>query len=72
MEQTVEEGTCGDYDTFGMEGDAPYGVYTDDFVVLYKQFVNGILPDTEVWRIIKNLSPSPNKLFTIALRADST
>ena len=36
MEQTVEEGTCGDYDTFGVEGHAPHGVYTDDFAILYK------------------------------------
>jgi hypothetical protein len=67
MEQTVEEGTCGDYDTFGMEGDAPYRVYTDDFVVLYKQFVNGVLPNVEIGDVVKYLAPSPDKLLAVAL-----
>ena len=69
MEQTVEEGTCGDYDTFCMEGDTPYGVYTDDFAILYKQFVNGVLPDAKVGDIVKYLAPSPNKLLAVALSA---
>ncbi len=68
VHETIQEGTGGEDDAFGSEGDVEQGGEPGYFAVFDDKFTHGVLPDMQVGGVLQYFAPCPDELVAVTLR----
>ncbi len=68
VHQSVKKRSSCNYNTPGIESNAPYSANSSSRAVLHEQFLSLVLPDIEIVGIVEHSAPLPYKFPAVALR----